>query len=254
MLTLLPPRVTDLTGKVFSYLTVVSFSHTAKAKSSSSTKAWWNCVCVCGTSLKVNRDQLTSGGTTSCGCMKGRAGAINISGNQYGRLLALYPWETPKSGKHQWVFLCDCGQVVVRDKGNVTTGVTTSCGCYLREKTIENITLVNTSGLNLGENNWNWKGGVTPLSRSIRTSLEYKAWRTAVFERDLFKCQDCGSRKDIHAPHIVHFSTIRDSYNITTMEEARACAMLWDITNGVTVCEDCHLTRHGGAWAIRKEV
>jgi hypothetical protein len=247
------PKIRDITGHTSGYLTVVSLSHTKKSKSSSSTKAWWNCVCICGKVVQITRDHIVAGMRTSCGCMKGRAKAINISGNQYGRLLALYAWETPKSGKHQWVFLCDCGQVTIKAKGDVTTGNTESCGCLSSEAALNALAVYNSIP-RYGENSSNWKGGVTPISSSIRTSEEYKAWRTAVFERDLFKCQDCGIKKDIHAHHIIHFSTIRDSYNITTMEEARACALLWDITNGVTVCHDCHLERHGGAWATKKEV
>jgi 5-methylcytosine-specific restriction endonuclease McrA len=37
-----------------------------------------------------------------------------------------------------------------------------------------------------------WKGGVTEKNAVIRTSLEYKNWRRAVFERDDYTCQKCG--------------------------------------------------------------
>ena len=42
-----------------------------------------------------------------------------------------------------------------------------------------------------GEKNNMWKGGITPINTKIRTSLEYKLWRTAVFERDHYTCKVC---------------------------------------------------------------
>lgn len=42
-----------------------------------------------------------------------------------------------------------------------------------------------------GEKHPNWRGGITPINKAIRTSLEYKLWRTAVFERDNYTCVWC---------------------------------------------------------------
>jgi len=39
-----------------------------------------------------------------------------------------------------------------------------------------------------------------------RKSKEYKEWRKAVFERDNYTCQECGSKKDLHPHHIKHFA------------------------------------------------
>lgn len=39
-------------------------------------------------------------------------------------------------------------------------------------------------GQTLGEKPWNWKGGIYPLIRAIRTCDEYKKWRYQVFKRD----------------------------------------------------------------------
>src|ERR1035437_5828349 len=43
-----------------------------------------------------------------------------------------------------------------------------------------------------GKNGTNWKGGITPINRIIRESLEYRLWRKAVFERDKYTCIWCG--------------------------------------------------------------
>ena len=39
----------------------------------------------------------------------------------------------------------------------------------------------------IGSKNPMWKGGITPVNKKIRMSLEYKFWRAAVFERDNYR-------------------------------------------------------------------
>jgi hypothetical protein len=63
-----------------------------------------------------------------------------------------------------------------------------------------------------GANNWNWKGGITPINQKIRHSLEYALWRRSVFERDRFTCVWCGAKSvkgkkvEIQADHIKPFA------------------------------------------------
>lgn len=61
------PRVahnlTDLTGQVFSRLTVV-----ARAPNRYAGQAFWQCRCECGASIETNTQRLKSGHTKSCGC------------------------------------------------------------------------------------------------------------------------------------------------------------------------------------------
>jgi len=84
----------------------------------------------------------------------------------------------------------------------------------------------------VGSNNPKWKGGVTPINHKIRTSLEYKEWRTKVFQRDNYTCQKCGDRQGnghkviLNAHHIKPFSK----------EES----LRFDIPNGITLCKKCH--------------
>lgn len=92
------------------------------------------------------------------------------------------------------------------------------------------------------ENHWNWQDGKTKLVMQIRNSLEYKEWRTAVFERDNFTCQECGCNKsgELEAHHIKTLSDIIKEYNIKTFEDALNCEELWDVKNGLTLCIKCH--------------
>lgn len=95
--------------------------------------------------------------------------------------------------------------------------------------------------LRAGENNCNWKGGVTKLAEQIRKCFKYRQWRSDIFERDNYTCQECGIRGTfLEAHHIKEFSKIMAENNIKTLEQALACEELWNINNGQTLCKECH--------------
>lgn len=80
-----------------------------------------------------------------------------------------------------------------------------------------------------GKNHHHWKGGITNENHKIRTSLEYKLWRKAVFERDNWTCIWCGERGGIlNADHIKPFALFPE--------------LRFSIDNGRTLCKKCHLT------------
>lgn len=81
--------------------------------------------------------------------------------------------------------------------------------------------------------------------KKIRQSAEYKKWRTQVFERDGFSCQDCGVKNEIglgrtvilNADHIKPFAFFPE--------------LRFNLSNGKTLCESCHRktpTFGVGAW------
>lgn len=78
-----------------------------------------------------------------------------------------------------------------------------------------------------GKNHPNWKGGISPINKRVRRSVEYKNWRMAVFTRDNFTCQVCSIRGTYLEPHHIksfaHFPELR-----------------FDVDNGITLCVDCH--------------
>lgn len=86
-----------------------------------------------------------------------------------------------------------------------------------------------------------WKGGITPLNNQVRNCFRYRQWRSDIFTRDDFTCQECSVRGGyLHAHHIKEFYRILKENNIKTLEEALNCAELWNINNGITFCKDCH--------------
>lgn len=59
---------------------------------------------------------------------------INITGQRFGRLVAIECGGKNKHGNYEWLCKCDCGNEKVIDGSNLRTGNTTSCGCFFREQ------------------------------------------------------------------------------------------------------------------------
>lgn len=105
-----------------------------------------------------------------------------------------------------------------------------------------------------GPNHHNWKGGVTKIQNSVRELSIYRDWRHSVFLRDDWTCQHCNKRGGrLNADHIKSFSKILNDNNIKTIEQAKSCTELWDLSNGRTLCNLCHFkTDTYGAKSIIK--
>jgi 5-methylcytosine-specific restriction endonuclease McrA/predicted DNA-binding protein YlxM (UPF0122 family) len=102
----------------------------------------------------------------------------------------------------------------------------TKSGKHLSEETKRKL-----SEVKKGKKHPNWKGCITPKNTKIRSSLEMRLWKKAVFERDNFTCQKCGKKGgDLHAHHINNFADF---------PELRVA-----IDNGITLCKECHKEFH----------
>jgi len=82
-----------------------------------------------------------------------------------------------------------------------------------------------------GDKSHFWKGGITKINYLIRNSVEYDIWRTSVFERDNYICQECKQvGGNLEAHHIKLFS--------------KYIKLRFDINNGITLCKKCHKLKH----------
>ena len=92
-----------------------------------------------------------------------------------------------------------------------------------------------------GEKSYLWKGGISKINRLCRGMGEYYQWRSDVFQRDNWTCKTCGiNGVYVTAHHIKGFSKIIKENNVKSREHARKLPELWDVNNGITLCEDCH--------------
>lgn len=73
-----------------------------------------------------------------------------------------------------------------------------------------------------------WRGGITSANKRERTTLVYRQWRKAVFERDNYQCVIGGKEhgNKLNADHIKPFAYFPKLRN--------------EITNGRTLCVACH--------------
>jgi len=92
-----------------------------------------------------------------------------------------------------------------------------------------------------GEQNPQWRGGVTPENKRARESKEMKQWKVNVFDRDKYTCQSCGKKGGyLHAHHKKHFSLYPE--------------LRFDPENGETLCRQCHKIEHGRiGWRNERE-
>ena len=85
--------------------------------------------------------------------------------------------------------------------------------------------------------------GYTALDTKLRKNAKYKKWRTAVFERDNYRCVQCGINGVLNADHYpLSFKQIVNSDSLS---------QLWDINNGRTLCVDCHKLTPTYGWKGR---
>jgi hypothetical protein len=152
----------------------------------------------------------------------------DLTGLRFGRLKVIGPDLNVTGDRQRWLCLCDCQDGKTNpilksiDRGHLTSHKIVSCGCYVRE-------------IISGENNWNWKGGITSETDKIRQSIEYRIWQNAVKKRDKYTCQCCGRKyKDISVHHIFPFADYED--------------LRFEIDNGICMCKDCHDSRIVGSF------
>lgn len=97
---------------------------------------FWICQCDCGNTITVSRSNLMSGKTRSCGCLQkevGYAKLDDLTGQKFGMLTVVRRAEN--NGKQvRYLCKCDCGNEKVFYSTNLKRGLSTSCGCFRREK------------------------------------------------------------------------------------------------------------------------
>lgn len=107
------------------------------------------------------------------------------------------------------------------------------------------------------KNHPQWKGGISTLAEMIRNLSEFKIWRTKVYNRDNYQCIKCKYKGDqLEAHHKKPFAELLSEFlkeydQFSPYEDKETLVRLamkwkpfWDIDNGETFCEDCHMKKH----------
>lgn len=128
----------DLIGKRFGRLEVIGEGESVRHPSGAVSKSW-ECRCDCGNVVYVSTSHLKSGHTKSCGCLRNEGGkeVRDITGQRFGKLVAIRENGRTKQGQAMWLCKCDCGNEKTIATSSLVNGLTKSCGCYNRERTRE---------------------------------------------------------------------------------------------------------------------
>ncbi len=91
----------------------------------------WNCLCDCGSQIRLDKRTLQRGTVTDCGCItKIRPGQRDVAGQRFGMLPAQYcTGKKDSSGSYYWHCRCDCGGEVDASLHQLQAGYRKSCGC-----------------------------------------------------------------------------------------------------------------------------
>jgi hypothetical protein len=107
-------KVVDITGKVFGRLKAIE-----PTKQRQHGAVVWKCRCKCGNdNVFVSGKDLTRGNTKSCGCLRvekviernKETKQKDITGQKFGRLIAIEPTNKRNNGYIVWKCECECGK------------------------------------------------------------------------------------------------------------------------------------------------
>ena len=119
----------DILGEKFGRLTAIEYVGSS----------YWKCRCDCGNETTTTYNKLKTGHTKSCGCLLHEGGkeVRDLTGQRFGRLVAIKENGRTKQGQAMWLCRCDCGNVKSIASSSLVGGLTKSCGCYNSEMRVK---------------------------------------------------------------------------------------------------------------------
>ena len=118
-----PQSLPNLVGNRYGRLTVLSEADPIIRGNHRARRAWL-CLCDCGKKIIKAEDNLLSGHTRSCGCLRGHS----VKGSKIGKLTVLKRHPSNTSMRY-WDCRCECGNSVVVSQEDLDWGFVTDCGC-----------------------------------------------------------------------------------------------------------------------------
>jgi len=115
-------KIKDLTDQRFNKLVVIKRIGMTKRGS-----VLWLCQCDCGKTVQATSGSLNAGAKKSCGCLIIK----DLTGQRFGRLVAIELAGTVKWGSKLWLCQCDCGKIT--QATSCSLRYKKSCGCLLKE-------------------------------------------------------------------------------------------------------------------------
>lgn len=194
---------------------------------------------VCGKVYRLPPSHAVKNRFCSRAC-RGKWQSLNMKGDK-----------NPNFNNRTRIVLCAyCGAEVIKKMYRILSRKKLYCSTDCSRLSMTGVKKPEISGSKHGS----WKGGIYPQHLAIRSSIEYKRWRSMVFERDGYACVICkdSSGGNLNADHIKPFSRFPE--------------LRLDVDNGRTLCITCYVNgwRHymasnrwrdrNIAWRIRRHI
>lgn len=100
-------------------------------------KEIWQCLCDCGETRQVEKNNLVGGYSTSCG--KFSKHRDSLIGNKYGKLTVVSLHGITDHRTSIWVCICECGNTTNVRRSSLLSGDIKSCGCTKRRVQIGDV-------------------------------------------------------------------------------------------------------------------
>lgn len=214
----------DLTGQTFGRLSVLSLSSFIYSNGGRK----WECRCSCGNLVVIRGDSLTSGHTSSCGCLNREISSakayISLVGQVFTKLTVIKRIPS-KTKSVRYLCSCSCGNNSFEVLGtSLKKGVTRSCGCLSKE---------NKQRMVIERNrNYRLSKGQDPdiplssIMEQHRSNIKKSTLKFDTMKRDNFCCILCNSKTKLQVHHIV---PLNENFDLNL-----------DMTNLITLCSECH--------------
>lgn len=102
--------------------------------SDNSSNSIWHCQCDCGNTTDVPLKRLKSEMTRSCGCLRKTK---DLTGQRFGRLVALEVSPNDTGENTLWKCKCDCGNIIEVSYSKLAGSMKVTCGCRTGKKKSE---------------------------------------------------------------------------------------------------------------------
>lgn len=178
-------------------------------------------------------------------------GGRDITGQRFGRLIALHPTGNRRDANIEWELLCDCGATTYSTPHSLLSGNTKSCGCYKKDRITESqrkditgqrfgsLTAVEFSHNNTKANGnkgsayWKWRcdcgAELTASGAGVRARFE---------RRGVVSCKRCAAKaraRDRRRDYTgVRIGLLTGVYQINPAEPPTVSAWLWQCDCGNT--------------------